>query len=135
MRCISGLIAPFAGAIATVFIAASMLTSIGSANATEPGRSFQLTTQRHAARLSTAFETATLRALHFTLSEVGDGSTFVWHHRTGRIRGVFKPTSSYQKTDGKVCRHIVIILSARHRSGKVEGIACRASHGGWVLDG
>ncbi len=135
MRCISGLSAPFAGAIAAVFIAASMLASTGSANATEPDRSFQLTTQRHAARLSTAFETATLRALHFTLSEVGDGSTFVWHHKTGRLRGVFKPTSSYQQTDGRVCRHIVIVLSARHRSGKTEGIACRAHDGSWIIDG
>ena len=135
MRYVLSLVGPFAGAIAAVFIAATMLASVGPAQANEPGHTLQLTTQRPAARLNAAFETATLRALHFTLSEVGDGSTFVWHHRTGRLRGVFRPTSSYQKTDGMVCRHIVIVLSARHRSGKKEGIACRTKHGGWVLDG
>lgn len=134
MRRWLSLLVPFACAIAPALFAASIMSPAGSAKASEATGSRQRTAQRQSARLGAAFQTAALRALHFTLSEVGDGSTFVWHHKSGRLRGAFKPTTSYQTSDGKVCRHIIIILSAHHHAGKTEGIACRTKHGRWELE-
>ena len=80
-------------------------------------------------------EVAALEAIRIALSEVGDGSTFIWRRGNGRISGVVKPTSSFKDTSGRVCRHIVLVLVAGPRTGKIEGIACRLSNGRWELDG
>ena len=80
-------------------------------------------------------EIAALEAIRIALSEVGDGSTFVWRRANGRISGVVKPTSSFKAADGKICRHILIVLAAGRRSGKIEGVACRLDNGRWELDG
>jgi surface antigen len=66
---------------------------------------------------------------------VGDGSTFIWRRGNGRISGVVKPTSSFKDVSGRICRHIVLVLAAGPRTGKIEGIACRLSNGRWELDG
>lgn len=80
-------------------------------------------------------ELATLEALHVALSEVGDGASYVWHRPGGTLSGVIQPTSSFKDASGKICRHIVVVLSSGALSRKTEGIACRLANGSWQLDG
>jgi fermentation-respiration switch protein FrsA (DUF1100 family) len=80
-------------------------------------------------------EIAALEAIRIALTEIGDGATFVWRRANGRISGVVKPTASFKSVDGKICRHIAIVLAAGRRTGKIEGIACRLANGRWQLDG
>jgi len=80
-------------------------------------------------------EIATLEAIRVALSEIGDGATYVLHRRNGRLSGMVRPTASFKDGAGKVCRHIVVILSTGTHSGRVEGVACRLADGRWQLDG
>jgi hypothetical protein len=87
----------------------------------------------HARPLGVTDEIAALDAIRIALTQVGDGSSFVWH--AGRLSGVVQPTHSFKDASGRVCRHIVVVLSAGLRSGRIEGIACRMNDGNWQLDG
>jgi hypothetical protein len=78
---------------------------------------------------------AALEAVQLALSEVGDGATYVWHRRHGRLSGAIQPTSSFKDQTGHVCRHIVMALTSGSYSRKAEGIACRMRDGVWVLEG
>lgn len=89
----------------------------------------------HSQGLDDHDEIATLDAIRVALSEVGDGSTYVWHTRNGRLSGVIQPTASFKDTAGRVCRHIVLVLTTGVRSGRVEGVACRLTDGRWQLEG
>lgn len=85
--------------------------------------------------LDEADEVAALESVHLALSEAGDGSSYVWHRRNGRLSGVVQPTSSFKDPAGNVCRHIVVVLSSGSDSKRAEGIACRLSNGRWQLEG
>lgn len=87
------------------------------------------------ANLDEGDEIAALEAIRIALTEIGDGSTFVWRRANGRISGVVKPTSSFKNVEGKICRHILIVLAAGRRTGQIEGVACRLDNGRWQLDG
>jgi len=87
------------------------------------------------ANLDEGDEIAALEAIRIALTEIGDGATFVWRRANGRISGVVKPTSSFKAVDGKICRHILIVLAAGRRTGQIEGVACRLDNGRWELDG
>ena len=80
-------------------------------------------------------EAAALEAIHVALNETGDGASFVWHRGDGRLSGMVQPTSSFRNAAGRVCRHLVVMLSTETRAGRVEGIACRLADGRWQLDG
>jgi surface antigen len=80
-------------------------------------------------------EIAALEAIRVALTEVGDGVTYVWHERNGRLSGIVRPTASFKDVAGKVCRHIELIMTTDTQSGRVEGIACRLPDGRWQLDG
>jgi surface antigen len=80
-------------------------------------------------------EIAALEAIRIALTEVGDGSTYVWHRRHGRLGGLVQAISSYKDDSGRICRRIVLVLSAGRRSGRTEGVACRLANGRWQLDG
>jgi surface antigen len=69
------------------------------------------------------------------LTEVGDGGTYVWYREHGRLNGMIRPTVSFKDVAGRVCRHIMIMLTVGTATGKAEGIACRLSDGRWQLDG
>ena len=86
-------------------------------------------------RFEEADEIATLEAIRLALTEVGDGGSYAWYRENGNLNGVVSPTSSFKDRRGRVCRHIIVILSAGPQTGKVEGIACRAADGRWVLEG
>ena len=87
------------------------------------------------ARLDGRDELAALEAVHLALTEVGDGSAYVWHGRSGRLSGVVTPTASFKDARGQVCRHIVVALSVESHSRTMEGVACRLPNGGWRLEG
>ena len=78
-------------------------------------------------------EVAALEAVAFALAEVGDGSTFVFHRRNGRLSGTVKLTQSFKDDAGRVCRRVVVTLDAASRTASTEGTACRMADGGWQL--
>ena len=80
-------------------------------------------------------EIAALEAIRVALTEVGDGGTYVWHRKHGRLSGIVQPTASFKDPGGRVCRHIVLIMTVGAATGKAEGIACRLADGRWQLDG
>ena len=88
-----------------------------------------------AARLDLKDEIAMLETIQLALSEVGDGSTYVWHRYHGRLSGVIQPTTSFKDDRGQICRHLVVVLTSGSRSQRSEGIACRLSNGQWQLQG
>jgi hypothetical protein len=85
--------------------------------------------------LDSSDEIATLEAIGMALTQTGDGSSFVWHRNNGRLSGVVHPTLSFKDAAGRVCRHIVLVLTTGYRSGRVEGVACRLADGRWQLEG
>jgi outer membrane surface antigen len=80
-------------------------------------------------------EIAALEAVRVALSEVGDGATYVWHRANGRLSGLVQPTASFKDPAGRVCRHIVLVMSTGDHTARTEGIACRLGDGRWQLDG
>jgi len=60
------------------------------------------------------------------LTEVGDGGTYVWYRQHGRLSGIVQPTSSFKDPAGRVCRHILLIMTVGTATGRAEGIACPA---------
>lgn len=80
-------------------------------------------------------EIAALEAIRLALTEVSDGASYVWHRRYGQLGGLVQPTQSFKDPGGRVCRRIIVILSAGRRSGRFEGTACRSAGGRWQLDG
>lgn len=86
-------------------------------------------------RLDIYDEVAALDAIRIALTQVGDGGSFVWYRNNGRLSGVVQPTRSFRDGTGRICRHIVVILTTGPRTGRVEGFACRLSDGGWQLEG
>jgi hypothetical protein len=80
-------------------------------------------------------EIAALERIQYALSEVGDGKTYVWKRWHGRLSGVIQPTSSFKDDTGKVCRHLIVLMTTGKNTKKQEGIACRLPSGRWQLDG
>lgn len=80
-------------------------------------------------------EIAALEAIRVALSEVGDGNTYVWYRRHGRLSGLVQPTTSFKDASGRVCRHILLILTTGGYTARAEGVACRLGDGRWQLEG
>lgn len=78
---------------------------------------------------------AVLEAIHLGLSEVGDGQTYMWRRKTGKILGYVKPTRSIRDAGGRVCRHLVFSLQLGPYARTIEGLACRQPDKSWVLEG
>ena len=78
---------------------------------------------------------AVLEAIHLGLSEVGDGQTYMWRRRTGKLLGYVKPTRSIRDASGRVCRHLVFSLQLGPYSRTIEGLACRQADKSWLLEG
>lgn len=89
----------------------------------------------HSQDLDAGDEIAALEAIRVALTEVGDGATFVWHRNNGRLSGMVRPTSSFKDASGRVCRHIVLVLTSGLRTARAEGVACRSDDGRWQLEG
>lgn len=80
-------------------------------------------------------EIAALQSVQYALSEVADGSSYIWHRSNGRISGVVKPLSSFKDQQGSVCRHVLVVLNSSDTTKKTEAVACRLAGGVWQLDG
>ena len=80
-------------------------------------------------------EIAALERIQYALSEVGDGKTYVWRRWHGRLSGIVQPTASFKDGGGKVCRHLIVLMTSGTNTKKQEGIACRLPSGRWQLDG
>lgn len=77
---------------------------------------------------------AALESVHIALTEVGDGARYVWRRRHGRLSGVIQPTASFVDADGRVCRHLIVLLTSGTKSKKTEAVACRLENGVWRFD-
>jgi surface antigen len=86
-------------------------------------------------RLDDKDEIAALERIQYALSEVGDGKTYVWRRWHGRLSGLVQPTASFKDNGGKVCRHLIVLMTTGKVTKKQEGIACRLPSGRWQLDG
>lgn len=88
-----------------------------------------------APQLDVRDEVAALERIQYALSEVGDGTTYVWSRWHGRLSGIVQPTVSFKDPSGKVCRHMVVLLTTGKRTRRIEGVACRMASGRWRLEG
>ncbi len=80
-------------------------------------------------------EVAALESLQFALTEVADGSSYVWHRSNGRLSGIVKPMSSFKDSQGSICRNVLVVLNSADTTKKTEVVACRLTTGVWQLDG
>lgn len=80
-------------------------------------------------------EIAALQSVQYALSEVADGSSYIWHRSNGRLSGVVKPLTSFKDQQGSVCRHVLVVLNSSETTKKTETVACRLSSGVWQLEG
>ncbi len=87
------------------------------------------------ATLGVQDEIAALESVQLALSQVADGSTYVWHRSHGMLSGIVQPTSSFKDAEGQVCRHIVVVLNSLDITSRTEAIACRMPDGIWQFDG
>ena len=88
-------------------------------------------------KLDVRDEIAALERIQYALSEVGDGSTYVWRRWHGRLSGVVHPTVSFKDDSGKVCRHLVVLLTHRRAHQQDRGHrlpSWRAAAGGSRAD-
>lgn len=80
-------------------------------------------------------ELAALESVQIGLSQMDDGSPFVWRHANGRLSGIVRPTVSFRNAEGQLCRHVVVLLTTGYKTSTAEGIACRLPNRRWVLEG
>lgn len=80
-------------------------------------------------------EIAALERIQYALSEIGDGKTYVWRRWHGKLSGLIQPTASFKDAGGKVCRHLLVMMTTGRNTKKQEGIACRLRSGRWELEG
>ena len=86
-------------------------------------------------RLDEADEAAALESIQMGLSEMDDGEPFVWRRVNGRLSGIVRPTTSFRNAEGRLCRHVVVLLTTGYKTSTAEGIACRLPDRRWVLEG
>ncbi len=79
-------------------------------------------------------EYAALESVQYALSEVADGSSYVWHRGHGQLSGIVKPISSFKDSHGGVCRHAQVVLSGAVGTKQTEIVACRLATGIWQLE-
>lgn len=77
---------------------------------------------------------ATLQAIQFTLDEVGDGATYLWHRKEGELHGYVKPLATFRDEQGRVCRQLRLALTVGNFTREVDGAACRDEDKRWLLD-
>lgn len=86
-------------------------------------------------RLDETDEMAALESIQMGLSEMDDGEPFVWRRVNGRLSGIVRPTTSFRNAEGRLCRHVVVLLTTGYKTSTAEGIACRLPDRRWKLEG
>jgi surface antigen len=84
--------------------------------------------------LNESDEIAALESVQLALTEIADGSSYIWHRNHGRLSGVVKPVSSFKDSNGSVCRYAVVVLSNLDITKRTEIVACRLPTGIWQLE-
>jgi surface antigen len=84
--------------------------------------------------LNESDEIAALESVQLALTEIADGSSYIWHRNHGRLSGVVKPVSSFKDVNGAVCRYAVVVLSSIDVTKRTEIVACRLPTGIWQLE-
>lgn len=79
-------------------------------------------------------EFAALESVQLALTEVADGSSYIWHRDHGRLSGLVKPVKSFKDTHGAVCRQAVVVLNGADVTKRTEIVACRLPTGIWQLE-
>jgi surface antigen len=131
--------------VAALFVSSDFAVAAGTPKAQQipgcscPNSAAQKPTKPKFADLKTPLdesdEIAALESVQFALSEVADGSSYVWHRSNGRLSGVVKPLTSFKDGSGSVCRHVLVVLNSTDLTKKTEVVACRLTGGVWQLDG
>ncbi|MEL6299313.1 MAG: hypothetical protein AAFV26_04090 [Pseudomonadota bacterium] len=86
-------------------------------------------------KLSAADRLATLEAVQLVLTEVGDGASYLWHRRHGRLSGLIKAERSFRNAAGTICRRLRVTLMSGPKSRSIRATACRSDDGRWSFDG
>jgi surface antigen len=86
-------------------------------------------------KLDASDRTIALQALELALTELGDGTTLTWKRPTRELAGAVRPLSAFRDDAGRVCRHVLYVLTLGPYRKQVEGIACRDAGGHWSLQG
>jgi hypothetical protein len=79
-------------------------------------------------------EIAALESVQWALTEIADGSSYIWHRNHGRLSGIVRPVSSFKAANGSVCRYAVVVLSSLDVTKRTEIVACRLPTGIWQLE-
>lgn len=79
-------------------------------------------------------EIAALESVQLGLTEIADGSSYIWHRNHGRLSGIVRPVSSFKAANGSVCRYAVVVLSSLDVTKRTEIVACRLPSGVWQLE-
>jgi hypothetical protein len=124
---------PLAAELAPLAIAAPLPPSCLSTDRHRKDAWSQPSVPQQLAGADEADEIATLEAIRIALSEVEDGSAYLWYRRQGGLSGLVQPIASFKDPVGRVCRHILLLIVRGDRSGRAEGTACRLSNGRWDL--
>ena len=80
-------------------------------------------------------QTAVFQALHLALSEVADGSSYVWHRSHGRLSGVVQINGTTRNGAGSICRRMTIMLTSGTETRKIATSACRLADRSWQIVG
>ena len=78
---------------------------------------------------------AVLEAVGYTLDQLADGATYVWHRTDGALQGAIRPIASFRNDAGAVCRRLSVTLTLGDTSRWTDTVACREPAGRWVLGG
>lgn len=85
-------------------------------------------------RLGESDRIAALKAFQIALTQVGDGTNYVWYRSSGRLSGIIRPVRSFADARGRICRELKVTMHAgRYHSRTMDGTACRADNGRWML--
>ncbi len=76
---------------------------------------------------------AALQAIQFTLDEVGDGATYLWHRKDGELHGYREAGCLLSRRQRPRLPQAQLALTVGDFSREVEGVACRAEDKRWLL--
>ncbi len=93
------------------------------------------TSEPLSAKLTSDDPVAVLEAMRYTLDEVADGATYVWHRVGAPLQGAVRPVASFRDDSGAVCRRLSVTLSFAGASRWTDAVACRDEGGRWVIGG
>lgn len=85
--------------------------------------------------LTESDEIAALESVQMGLTRMHDGEPFVWRHANGKLSGIVRPTASFRNAEGRLCRHVIVLLTTGYKTSTTEGIACRLPDRRWALEG